>query len=280
MKLVKKFLLLVFIFLAFGAGVFGIEKIGWFGGKGKTAEKKTESTEKISLKFAVMSDIHSDYTNLKKALEIAKTDDNSFVILTGDLTTIGKEEELLGVKKILDESEIKYYVVPGNHDVWYDRRTQKDLFGEVFGKTFTSFKEGNIKFILVNNGDYINGLEGLKGTEGQKKWLTEETKECLQITCLVFMHMPLNHPSSIYIMGQNSSAVATEAAQLVKLLVGNKVKQIFAGHLHYSSSYEFEGLRTTIVGAVTSDRNVQSPKFLEVSVSDGNFDQKEVFVAD
>lgn len=280
MKFSKKILLLVFIFLALGAGIFVIEKIGESGKIEKIAEKKPESAENVPLKFAVMSDIHSDYTNLKKALEIAKTDDNSFVILTGDLTTIGKEEELLEIKKILDESGMKFYVVPGNHDVWYDRRTEKNMFGEIFGETFVSFKEGDIKFILVNNGDYINGLEGIKGTEGQKSWLTEETKECLQVTCLVFMHMPLNHQSSIYVMGQETPAVATQAAQLVKLLVENKVKQVFAGHLHYSSFYELDGLRTTIVGAITSDRNVQSPKFLEVSVSDGNLDQKEVFVAD
>jgi len=39
-------------------------------------------------------------------------------------------------------------------------------------------------------------------------------------------------------------------------------------------------LRTTVVGAITADRNVQSPKFLEISVSGGKFVQKEVFVAD
>jgi len=81
-------------------------------------------------------------------------------------------------------------------------------------------------------------------------------------------------------MGQEAPVVATEAAQLRELLVKNKVKQVFAGHLHYSSDYELGGLRTTVVGAITADRNVQSPKFLEISVSGGKFVQKEVFVAD
>ena len=105
-------------------------------------------------------------------------------------------------------------------------------------------------------------------------------EECLLITCLVFMHMPLNHPTSVYVMGQDSQPVATQAAQLVKLLVKNKAALVFAGHLHLSSSYEMEGLKTTITGAITSERNFQSPKFLEISVSGTRITKSEIFLAD
>ena len=66
----------------------------------------------------------------------------------------------------------------------------------------------------------------------------------------------------------------------MEILKNNGVREIFAGLLHFSSSYELDGLKTNIVGAVTSERNFQSPKFLEVSAQNGNIKQEEVFVAD
>ncbi len=275
MKFWKRILVLLLILGVVG-GIWGIWEQG--DKKGRENQEEQEIPEE-PLKFAVMADVHSDWENFREALEKAKRD-VGFVVVVGDLTTIGKKSELLEAKKILDESGLKYYVIPGNHDVWYDRRLNKDFFSEVFGKTYDSFKRDNFKYILINNGDYQNGLEGLKGTEGQKKWLEGEAEECLRITCLIFMHIPLNHPDSAYVMGQDSPAVATQAAQLVKLLIKNKVALVFAGHLHFSSSYEQEGLETTIVGAITSERNLQSPKFLEVSISGDTILKKEIFLAD
>ncbi|PIQ70349.1 hypothetical protein COV89_00925 [Candidatus Shapirobacteria bacterium CG11_big_fil_rev_8_21_14_0_20_40_12] len=229
------------------------------------------------LKFAVMADVHSDWGNFKIAIEKAKKDESEFVIIAGDLTTIGKKEEFLEAKKILDESGLKYYVIPGNHDIWWGRRFKQNLWGEVFEKSFMSFNIEDKKFILVNNGDGENGLEA---SGGQEEWLRREVEECLKAYCLVFLHEPLNHPTSSHIMGEENLAVATQAAQLVKLLVKNKVEQIFAGHLHFSSSYELEDLKTTIVGAITSERNFQSPKFLEVSALEETISKKEIFLDD
>lgn len=284
MKLLKR-VLVFFLIVGVVGGIWGIWPHFaplWRGYEGAREIKKKEQKIEVPLKFAVMADVHSDWENFRQALEKAKRDVGfeGFVVVVGDLTTIGKKSELLEAKKILDESGLKYYVIPGNHDIWYDRRLNKDFFSEVFGKTYGSFKKDNFKYILINNGDYKNGLEGLRGAEGQRKWLEEEAEECLRITCLIFMHMPLNHPNSAYVMGQDNPAVATQAAQLVKLLVKNKAALVFAGHLHFSSSYELEGLETTIVGAITSERNFQSPKFLEVSVSGDTILKKEIFLVD
>lgn len=272
MKLLKRVLVLLLIVGVILGVVWGINKF--------KVDQETQEVETKPLKFAVMADVHSDWGNFKIALEKAKQINAEFVIVAGDLTTIGKKSELQEAKNILDRSGLEYYVIPGNHDVWYDRRLDEDYFSEVFEKTYRSFKKDNFKFILVNNGDYKNGLEGLRGTEGQKNWLAEETEECLRIICLVFMHMPLNHPNSIYVMGQDNPTVATQAAQLAKLLVKNRANQIIAGHLHFSSSYEQEGLKTKIVGAITSERNFQSPKFMEIELDDGEVKTNEIFLTD
>jgi predicted phosphodiesterase len=227
---------------------------------------------KQSLKFAVMSDIHLDTEALGKALEIAKNNQVEFVIITGDLTSLGKKEELVLVKKVLDSGGLKYYTIPGNHDLWFSERMKKSLFEEVFGPEYQSFKKNNIKFILINNGSYL-GLD-----EVQLNWIKKEAMECPEIECLVFAHMPLNNPSSVHVMGEDSPKVASQAADLVKLFVRNEVRELFAGHLHYGTEYEQDGLKTTVVGALTRQRNIQSSKFLEVWAIGEKIEKKEVYL--
>jgi 3',5'-cyclic AMP phosphodiesterase CpdA len=232
------------------------------------------------LKFAVMADIHLDAENFKIALEKAKADGEDFVIIVGDLTSLGKKEELSVMKKILDESSLKYYAVPGNHDLWASNQKKGNLFRQVFGSNFQSFKKDNLKFILVDNGSF-SGIDAILDEDGQSQgvWLKKELVECPQIDCLVFMHIPLNHPRSFHIMGEENPQVALEAKKWVEILVENKVKEVLAGHLHFYSSYTLDGLKTTVVGAITGDRNPQSSKFLEVIKGGKNLDKKEVFLS-
>lgn len=271
MKFWKKTLILVLLVFLVAGAIFLISRFlkkEKGRGVGQNFELLTSTPSPTeSLKFAVMADIHADWENLKKALEMAKNDKADFIVVAGDLTTLGKKSELLEAKEILEESGLKYYVIPGNHDLWYGRRIKKDVFGEVFGPTSFAFSElrgvndSGIKFILINNGDQYIGLG-----ENQMGWLKQELEECLKIYCLVFMHVPLNHPSSGHIMGEGDVAVASEAGELVRLMVADKVKEIFAGHLHLSNFYEIDGLKTTVVGAISEDRNPQISRFLEVEV--------------
>jgi len=267
--------------LFLGIGILGLiilgttvlEEVREIINVGRVEESREEEIAEQVLNFAAMSDVHSDIESLKRALEIAKGEEVDFIIITGDLTSLGKRDELLEAKKVLDQSSFKYYSIPGNHDLWWSQKFNEDVFGEVFGQHFQSFKDKGVKFILVDNGSYL-GVD-----EKQMEWIENEVVECAQITCLVFMHMPLNHPSSVHIMGEDSPEVASQAAELVKLLVENKVKELFAGHLHFSSEYELQGLQTTVVGALTRARNPQSPKFLEVWKGE-ELEKKEVFLSD
>jgi len=209
-----------------------------------------------------MSDVHSDLVTFNRALAQAKADNVQFVIITGDLTTVGESQEFINIKKSLDESELKYYVVPGNHDHWLGRKISDDLFTEVFGPKYQAFDEGQYRFILIDNGDEYKGI----GTS-QMAWIKQQAKDCPQLYCLVFMHEPLNHPTSDHIMGEQTPSVATESAKLKKLLVAGQIKGIFAGHLHSSFHYTKEGLTTTIIGAASMDRNWQTPRFVVVTLT-------------
>lgn len=224
-----------------------------------------------------MADIHSDLESLQKALRIAKDDDVNMVIVAGDLTNVGKKSELADIKKLFDESGVEYYAVPGNHDLWYQRQTKVDIWNQVFDKSFFTIREGGVKYILVNNGDWEFGIGGItESGKNQGSWFKGELEECKKIYCLVVAHEPFNHPTSVHVMGEESAKTATEAAKLVGLMVDSGVKEAIVGHLHYSSSYEFEGLKTTIVGSLSRARGVQTPRFLEMWLENGELKRKEV----
>jgi hypothetical protein len=49
-----------------------------------------------------------------------------------------------------------------------------------------------------------------------------------------------------------------------------------AGHLHYASSYELGGIRTDIVGAISRERNNQSPRYTELMIGKYSIERKVV----
>jgi predicted phosphodiesterase len=207
------------------------------------------------VKIAVMADVHSDSEELKIMLNKAKSNGTEIVIVAGDLTNEGKNNELIKIKKVLDGASIKYAVVPGNHE--YDLV----LFKNIFGKNYQSIKIDEVKLILIDN-SYWKGLD-----EIQKNWIENEVKECKVLICVAIMHKPLNNMFSTHVMGENNKKAADEGVWLRELLISSGVKQIEAGHLHYASSYELEGIRTDIVGAISRDRNNQSPRYTELMIS-------------
>jgi len=216
------------------------------------------------LKVAVMADIHTDTEELKKMLDMVKNNGVELVVVAGDLTIKGEREELIKVKKVLDESNLKYVAVPGNHE--YSMK----IFVEIFGKNYQSIRLQEIKLILIDN-SYWRGLG-----EEQKGWLEEELADCRVLICVAVMHKPLNNLLSTHVMGENNKKVTIEAGWLRELLINYGVKQIEAGHLHYASSYELEGIRTDIVGAISRDRNNQSPRYTELVIGKNLIERKVV----
>jgi len=262
-------------------GILGV--LGKLGKEGKEGEDKGKATETKIAKFAVMGDIHEDYINFEKALLKAKENGAEFIIIDGDLTTVGEQKQLQKIKDYLDKNGLSYYVIPGNHDIWLGRKVKDDIFSDIFGSSYQSFKIEGVKLILIDNGDTINGLNRFDGRD-QEVWLKRELEECLQIYCVVFSHIPFEHPTSTYIMGDDSDKVASQAARLKETFKADNVNTFYAGHLHFSSEYEIEGRKTTIVGAVASERNFQSPKFMEISITNKagviSVKNTEVFIDD
>lgn len=268
--------------LFFGLGLMVLIIVGVWWWKSsqrldqKAEEKKTEEVVKMGeeIKFGVTADVHMDWDNLKKAIDLAKSRGEKQIVIAGDLTSLGSKKELTAAKKVLDENEMPYLVVPGNHDRYTGDKFKEDIFGEVFGKSYQSQKDGNLKLILIDNG----GKAGLGSI--QTEWLKKEVEECRVWFCVAVMHMPLENNFSQHVMGEGSTAVTLEAVELAKLLREAGVKEIVAGHLHYASAYEIGGMRTILVGAVAEARNTQTPRFTELTVKDNILNREVVMLED
>lgn len=121
--------------------------------------------EHENIRIAYLTDIHVEPGNMfETALEkiVAEINTNRYnlTVVTGDLTNMGSEEELLSVKRVLDKLDSTYYVVPGNHETtWSDSGTSS--YAKIFGEDRISFKYGNYQFIGFNCGPYMRMSEGL-----------------------------------------------------------------------------------------------------------------------
>lgn len=241
-------------------------------------EARPKSNSPVAFKFAVLADSHKDGLNLAKALAQAKQDGVKFVIMMGDLSDVGTVEELTATKQILDASGLEYYVAAGDHDLWDSRDKENDApknFKEVFGQTYEAFSYDNVRYILIYNSDNYLGLDGV-----QLKWIEDELASRPEGTKLtfVFAPTPLYHPSSDHVMGKVTPKLASQADHLNTIFKGAGVDTVFSADTHFFSKYKEpkNDLDMVTVGAVTSDRNPQAPRFAMVEVLiDGSFNVLE-----
>lgn len=229
-------------------------------------------------RFAIVSDSHNDNLYLTKALNMARSSDAKFVIGLGDFTDVGTIEELTNAKNAFASGGLPYYVTAGDHDLW-DSRNQKlspdANFVKIFGPTYTSFGYDDIRFMIIYNSDNYKGVDAI-----QRQWIEEELQRVAPQSkaTIVLASIPIYHPSSDHIMGKSESGLKSQADDLINLFAKYHARAIFAGDTHFYSSY-IEPRTTTpmySIGAVTSNRNPQAPRFVLVDV----FDSGDYSVAD
>lgn len=221
-------------------------------------------------RFAVVSDSHNDNLYLTKAFNIARNQDAKFVIGLGDYTDVGMIDELTLAKEAFQGAGLPYYTTAGDHDLW-DSRNQKLIpdanFVKIFGPTYASFGYQDFRFIIIYNADNYLGVDAI-----QRQWLEEELKRVAPTAkaTLIFGAIPLYHPSSDHIMGKTEPNLKSQARDLLQLFKTYHIKAIFAGDTHFYSSYlePTTSIPMYSIGAVTSSRNPQAPRFVLVDVYD------------
>lgn len=246
------------------------------------SESLTEPAGQLVFRFLMVADSHSDNANLSKAISQAKGSfpDLKFIIGLGDYTEVGTIDELKNAKAEFDNSGLRYFLIPGDHDLW-DCRNKGLLpvscFNQVFGLPYQSFTFENFRFILLNNSDNYVGFDG-----EQLQWVTQELEkaktEDLKET-FVFLHEPLYHPSSEHVMGWVEKELKSQAGGLLFQLQEAGVAKVFSGDIHYFSEYSEPktGIPMFTIGAVTMERNPQAPRFAVVSVlEDGETEVEDI----
>jgi predicted phosphodiesterase len=251
---------------------------GALTGEGNTdndPQVTNEPTAPLAFSFAIIADPHKDMVNLKKALDQAKANDAKFIVGIGDFSDVGTDDELRNSKEQFDLAGLPYYTTPGDHDLW-DSRDKDDPtpdtnFKEAFGNSYQTFAYDKVRFLMVYDSDNYNGLD-----QTQLSWVESELKKLQsdEDAKLIFVALatPLYHPSSDHVMGKVTPSLKNQASHLIDIFKKNGVDEVFAADTHYFTRYTEPtmDLKMTTSGAVTLDRNPQSPRFVMVDVFEDN----------
>lgn len=122
-------------------------------------------TQSLAFRFAWLTDTHVSRTGTGKAdlcaavQDINRQNSISFVIVSGDITDINIDNNLLTAKTILDSLTFPYYIIPGNHDTkWSDTGNQN--FIRFWGNDKFVFDYEGIKFIGLHQGPVLHMTDG------------------------------------------------------------------------------------------------------------------------
>jgi outer membrane protein assembly factor BamB/predicted phosphodiesterase len=149
-------------------------------------------------KFAFLSDTHIGSPNgsaeedlRRSIIDINAMKDIDFVVITGDITELGSNKELALAKQILDSLQIKYYIIPGNHDTgWSESGGQE--FIAVFGDNKFSFEHKGVRFLGCASGPYVRMSDG-HIPRSNLNWLDKELKKIRPGQPLIFLnHYPMD----------------------------------------------------------------------------------------
>ncbi len=189
-----------------------------------------------NFKFAQVTDTHIGTETAKEDLERTVSDINNqnldFVIVTGDITEMGTDEELASAKESLSKIKIPYYVIPGNHDTGWSESGGVSFIKE-FGYDKFVLEHNGFKIIGCASGPYVRMSDGHIPRDAIV-WLDSVLTTTPKEQPIIFAnHYPLD----------NSLDNWYEATDRLK-----KYNTQFAicGHGHRNKSMNFEGIPGTM----------------------------------
>jgi len=246
----------------------------------KNANLTVNTKGKIIKKIAIFADIHDSTNTFEIALKQIPKD--TFLFILGDSSNTGQTEELLKIKNILQNYTIEYNILPGDRDVGLKGELPPPIGGYNFNKVFNenicdkqySIKLDNDKLfniVCVNNPYNYTLLP---------KTYIEELKNNIQKAHLIIMSQPLQNPGFNKYMGHLNKDVLKQAEEIKLEINKNKnIKYIISSDTHFfsrNSDIRVPDQTHITVGAITNERNLQSPRYLILNI----FEDKSVEVKD
>lgn len=149
-------------------------------------------------RFALVTDTHiggsvENEEDLRRTVEDINADpDLAFVILSGDVTEFGSDEELTRAKAILDRLAKPLYVIPGNHDSnWSESGTNSFL--KIFGSETFGFQYNGYWFFGMASGPNMKMGPGQIPRENLV-WFFNELQQTDKHAPIVFVnHYPMDN---------------------------------------------------------------------------------------
>ncbi|WP_461790136.1 outer membrane protein assembly factor BamB family protein [Pedobacter sp.] len=190
-----------------------------------------------NFKYAFVTDTHvgtaTGEEDLRRTVaDINKLKDIDFVVVTGDVTEMGTNEELKLAKEILSGLNKKYYVIPGNHDTGWSESGGVSFIKE-FGSDKFTFDYNGYRFIACASGPYVRMSDGHIPRDATV-WLDSLLNKTPKSMPIVYInHYPLD----------NSLDNWYEAVDKLK---SKNIQYAICGHGHVNKAYNFEGIAGTM----------------------------------
>lgn len=186
------------------------------------------------LRFAHVTDLHVGSSTASEDLTQTVTDINSindidFVLLTGDITEFGSDNELLEAKKIISQLNKPWYIVPGNHDSKWSE-SGCNSFVKIFGAEEFCFERKGFLFIGTASGPNMRMGPGLIPHE-----------QMVFIDSVLVNMKDKNQPIVFVNHYPLDESLANSSSVINKLKIRN-IQVSLLGHGHRNNRYNFSGI--------------------------------------
>jgi outer membrane protein assembly factor BamB/predicted phosphohydrolase len=186
-------------------------------------------------KFAHVSDTHvggapTAIDDLRSTVRDINGDPSlKFVIITGDITEFGADDELSLAKQVLDSLNKPWYIIPGNHDANWSE-SGANTFKRVFGAETSTFEYGGYLFVGTACGPNMRMGPGQVPRE-DIVWLDS-----------LLGHMSKPGMPVVYFNHYPQDSSQNNWYEVMDRLKQKNIQLILCGHGHANVALNFEGV--------------------------------------
>ena len=194
------------------------------------------------VKLAILGDVHVTPGNanegkLRDAVAEINATEVDAVILSGDLSNEGSDEQLSNVKRVLDDITHPFYIIPGNHENNWSQSACK-TFNDLWGSDRFVFTIDNLVVVGMNCGPFMKMGDGHIKQE-DLLWLDSTLNVMVKpgMKVLSVNHYPILADLDNY-------------RAYVDILKKYPVVTHQCGHYHHWRLYETDGINGVMVRAL------------------------------
>jgi outer membrane protein assembly factor BamB len=195
--------------------------------------------------FAWLTDTHVGAPGGLESLKDAVNDINGrkfdFALHSGDITEFGYTKDLKAAKEAMDRMNIKYHIIPGNHDVKWSESCGH-TFKELWGEDHFNFVYGGVRFIGFSTGMLMRNHGGHAAPE-TLEWLDNTLKNAdkKQPLVIVTHHMLDDELDNWF-----------DVTNRVK---GHNVIALLCGHGHVNKNEKLGGMAALMARSNINSKN-------------------------